>query len=575
MPHNFDLNWLRIGGENSRRGRRGEPMASAGKPEQFKSAEEEPVSTFSIKFRLRRHGPKNGPNESTQQEDLVMLLTEKGRVQAHEVGLTLDGMEGAKPVGSMRARTGDTAAQLAYADVLTGEEKFASYDDILAKLDELNKSHPQREKRLDMPNKDTHPEFPAAMKAHAEGKYMEGLLGLYEAAKARGEGHTSMYAEQARNIASYIEHLALASQRGARKVAESFRKKKTDGVENTVVKGEGKRIPVSHAGVTESFLAEVIREMRGEDERKKFFDAAPNGFDVLRGIDIDFLGTSKKGAEPKIHLTFEVGKDDKKYAFDQDVPFAIIQKIRKELSAPETIYSSDSRVQKLAERVVTAVREAAETGEQPDFAGFSVEKMRKDVEALKPDSKNKELRFRPGSRLRTYTGERDETGKLKDETFGGEAVIKDETTIYRNVEPLRYPKDYRKRGLRGKLIRGSFKKDGTFIEKQNGAEILFNEYATDTVGHSMKKYGIEPKPGEWITGTSKIPSYLVPIPENIGDVEVNAANGKKIAVNGGDFIVVDDFGAGKTDVQAIERATKQRTYRSWTGPTVADLQKGF
>ena len=227
----------------------------------------------------------------------------------------------------------------------------------------------------------------------------------------------------------------------------------------------------------------------------------------------------------------------------------------------ENIYASDPTIDRIAEKLVTAIRRAGER--EPDFGDLQVDKMRKMATlAMRADPNNAEPRFRPGNRLRTYTGVRDEEGGLKDETYGGEAVVKEGSTIYRNADPLKYSDDFPDAEKRGLPIRGHFETDGTFIEEPEG-EILYNEYATDNPEHPRKKYGIDPKPGVWTEGLAQTPSYLMQIPAEKEEFDV-IADGKRISVRGGDFIVVDALGGGKTGVQGIEKGSKERTYRPWS-----------
>src|SRR5580704_15573689 len=59
----------------------------------------------------------------------------------------------------------------------------------------------------------------------------------------------------------------------------------------------------------------------------------------------------------------------------------------------------------------------------------------------------------------------------------------------------------------------------------------------------------------------RVISYEFPKPK--GEVLVKADGGKLISVKGGDFLVVDVFGAGGIGVQAIDLRHKERTYRRW------------
>lgn len=225
-------------------------------------------------------------------------------------------------------------------------------------------------------------------------------------------------------------------------------------------------------------------------------------------------------------------------------------------------YATNEEVNRMTETAVAAIENAG--GNEPDFGGVKAEKLRKMATlALRADPNNAEARFRPGSRLRTYTGNREESGQLKDETYKGEATVGEGHTVYRNMEPLKYPEDWKVEELRGKPIMGRYTEDATFVEDPNGSEMLYNEYVTEDPDHPMRKYGITPKAGEWTEGMAQIPSYLLEIPPGTPEFEVITAGGKHVSVQGGDFVVIDDLGGGKTGVQAIERGAKERTYKPW------------
>jgi hypothetical protein len=231
----------------------------------------------------------------------------------------------------------------------------------------------------------------------------------------------------------------------------------------------------------------------------------------------------------------------------------------------EHAYSLDPDVDRLALRVIAAIVKAE--NRSPDFGSLRVEKMRKvETLVLRADPNNAERRFRPGNRLRTYTGVRNPDGSFQDETYAGNAYLTSQSTIYRNIEPIRYSDKDADPAKRGAPVRGRFEADGTFVEDIGGPDTLYNEYATEGVAHAKRKYDIEPKPGVWTQGIAQIPSYLVQIPETKGEVLVKAAGGKLISVRGGDFLVVDVFDRGRTCVHAIDRADKKRTYRLWSDP---------
>jgi hypothetical protein len=129
----------------------------------------------------------------------------------------------------------------------------------------------------------------------------------------------------------------------------------------------------------------------------------------------------------------------------------------------EHAYSLDPDVDRLALRVIAAIVEAG--NRSPDFGSLRVEKMRK-VETLvmRADLNNAERRFRPGSRLRTYTGVRNPDGSFQDETYAGNADLTPQSTIYRNIEPIRYSDQDADPAKRGVPVRGRFEVDVTEAE---------------------------------------------------------------------------------------------------------------
>jgi hypothetical protein len=224
------------------------------------------------------------------------------------------------------------------------------------------------------------------------------------------------------------------------------------------------------------------------------------------------------------------------------------------------VYSLDPDVDRLAREVVAAIARATDRG--PDFGPLRVEKMHKTrTLVMRADRHNAEPRFRPGSRLRTYTGVRGQDGRLLDETYAGDAWLTEQSTIYRSVGPLRYADDDADPSQRGQPIRGRFEADGTFVETAKGNEILFNEYATEDSTHAKSKYGVDPMPGKWTHGTGQITSYLLEIPKAKPEVLLKAGSGKLIAVKSGDFLVFDVFGDGRVGVQGLDRASKN-AYRA-------------
>ena len=96
------------------------------------------------------------------------------------------------------------------------------------------------------------------------------------------------------------------------------------------------------------------------------------------------------------------------------------------------------------ERTVCAV-------EQGNTGGLTAVIKKTPTPILKASENHPETRYCQGSELVTYTGI-DEDGSLVQETWGGGvAVIKDDSVILRNADPITYPEGHE---LAGQEVRG-------------------------------------------------------------------------------------------------------------------------
>lgn len=233
---------------------------------------------------------------------------------------------------------------------------------------------------------------------------------------------------------------------------------------------------------------------------------------------------------------------------------------------PKFEYCADSDIEQLAKTITEAIANAGES--EPEFGDIAIEKMRKKATwVMLASLNNPELRHRPGNMLRTYTGVRNEDGTLKDETYKGDSTVREGDIILRNRRggtdgQLVYPSDTSDPSLRGFPIKVRYEADGTAVEDINGEDV-YEEYKSGDHENFKKKYdGAEPTEGKWQIVGSRIPSYIVEIPQDKGEVDIKTKDAT-IAVRGGDFIVIDDLGNGKTRVQGIEKGAKNDTYGAW------------
>lgn len=209
-------------------------------------------------------------------------------------------------------------------------------------------------------------------------------------------------------------------------------------------------------------------------------------------------------------------------------------------------YSNNTTLNEIIEQAVSSI-------EQGNIDAFTQMIKTKPTAMLKAESDRKEIRYRVGSNLITYNGV-SKGGKPIQETFGGGVEnIENDSVIMKNVEPLKYPEGH---PLEGQEVKGYYKSDGKFIASQKiGKTTLFNEYVSD-VDWVKRNYGVTAT-REWQQGFKLEPSYIIPIPETVGNVELLARN---IRLTSGDYVVIDTK-KGKIDsVHGIEKGCLDRTY---------------
>jgi broad specificity phosphatase PhoE len=278
-----------------------------------------PRAEFRLHMHIFRHGKKDGGHDVTPEVDMAMALKPEGRIQAHEKGVELKTAGGAIS-GSSRARTRETAMHVAHANnpEVTGEE---SYDELVEKLGIT----PWVNKAFDMPFSKDDPNFPIINQKSDEGIFFKWAAEEADRALKDGDASKTIYGIQARKVAAVVDRFATI----ASKMADRAERAKERGED---AETEREQVMGTHAGVNESFVAEVLRRMHGDEERQKMLNILPNGVSETQGSDIDIVATS--GEEPRVHILF-VGGKDQKYSFNEDVPLSVIKDIVRDFSPHE------------------------------------------------------------------------------------------------------------------------------------------------------------------------------------------------------------------------------------------------
>lgn len=280
---------------------------------------------YKIEGHFRRHGAKTGGNEVEQSEDLVMLLTYEGEGQAIAAGEKANVENVSTVSGSPRDRALQTAVSMAAWNNPDAPVGAPTIDELLDAKTPTGASYREiafKDERLDMTFVKPSEAHERLMKAYDEKRYLDELIVMDAEAKAAGHPESSVYAMQARNIASLIEQdarIATATARKQREEGKEWRKT-----------GEAE-ILGSHGGVGESFLMEIVRRTKGEEELHKFADFYESGFKNTEGFDFTVIGSST-GKSPKLRIRFESARDGKTYSFDEAVHIGVLDQIMKDFA---------------------------------------------------------------------------------------------------------------------------------------------------------------------------------------------------------------------------------------------------
>jgi len=276
-----------------------------------------------IRLWMGRHDDKEKlPPSGDKNDDYDIRLTPGGRKHAKEQSpLTeIEDVQQSVSFGSGRVRARETAAlhMVGKQPEITGDENF---EELEAKINESLKVGTKLgiDDRLDF-YIDLNSEYgQKALKPFKEGRFFDFIINESDKlANELGDKQSTTYSRSAKNGAEIVAKYL--------KIAKPLDKLVNDKEKDYAP--DLNRFFASHqAGTPESFLAKVIEETKGVEERDKFVKSLDNkGFDFSEGFYIDII-TDFQG-NTTLHITYKKEKDgEKNFEFDENVPINIIDSI--------------------------------------------------------------------------------------------------------------------------------------------------------------------------------------------------------------------------------------------------------
>lgn len=283
---------------------------------QIENRQESRECASRIKLYIMRHAEKEGWNE-IDQVDSKIPLTPEGRQASIARARELNMNQGMVIAGD-RDRTQETGLYV-YAgknEDITGKETL---DELRAKVDSGLKygSRMLVDERLNLAFKKGTPEHEDLQEAADRGRYLKRIIEKHDALVEHKErdDDNSTYAVHAKNVAKVIQKYVSIAPRW-NDLANDPKKEYADTLE---------RVIVSHGGKGESFLAEVIDRLKGREERDRFVQAIPNGFDFLGQFDVA-IDTMQDGTM-RLHVHVDIQDEENPYTFSEDIPVSMLEDI--------------------------------------------------------------------------------------------------------------------------------------------------------------------------------------------------------------------------------------------------------
>ena len=278
----------------------------------FEDKEKRENITSKINLRFFRHADKES---SKEKPDEAIELNETGKRQA--VGTSRDSdISQSVAFGSPRKRTQQTAG-LVMSGLLAEIKGDETVEGLKEKVDRELKvgSKIGIDKRLDF-NIDFSTDFgKKVLESAKNGRWLKFLVEesdkIAEEFQDNGIETYSIYASRVAEIVK--KYLSVASR------WDALVQDETKNYHDTL-----KRFFGTHQGIAESFLAKVIEQTKGKNERDVFVSALSNqGFDFVEGFEVEI--DTINGEEQKMRLSFKKEKDGEVlYEYSEIVPAEII-----------------------------------------------------------------------------------------------------------------------------------------------------------------------------------------------------------------------------------------------------------
>lgn len=174
------------------------------------------------------------------------------------------------------------------------------------------------ERRLDF-NVDLSTDYgKQAHEAFKRGEYLKFLVEQSDAlAESLQDADAGTYSRTAGRVAEIVKKYMDIAPRWD-KLAQDESKKYKDSL---------KRFLGTHQGIAESFLAKLIEQTKGKEERDRFVVALNNqGFDFVEGFDVEI--DTMSGKEQQVRVSYKKEKDGKVlFEYNEIVPKEIIDNL--------------------------------------------------------------------------------------------------------------------------------------------------------------------------------------------------------------------------------------------------------
>ena len=274
-----------------------------------------------VRLLFLRHAEKTGAGV-VDAADRNIELTSEGVQQSLATGRKL-GFDHPLVVSSDRERTKASALNILAGghEERTGEKNISGDESFKELEEKVHKdlkigSYLATDERLDFAYDKDSPERAGFQEAYDKGTFLQMLAEKHDTIlKTQAVDNKSSYALQARNIALIIEEYMRRSP--SYKAVLNEKKKHNNTIE---------RILLSHGGVIDPFLAETIDKLKGREERNTFLRSFPNGFDFLKGFEVELV--IPETGEIKIRVKASIPlSDGSMYTFNEVVPKKIIDEI--------------------------------------------------------------------------------------------------------------------------------------------------------------------------------------------------------------------------------------------------------